>query len=304
VSGAAPRWTEHQVSAEEAGRTVQEVLTGSMGISRRMIQKLTRAKGILINRRPAFLRRAVKAGDVVSVRSAPDEEPSLPPVAMPLEVVFEDPHLLVVNKPAGLLTHPVTPEHTRTLAHGIAHHLLSEGVHTRVRPVHRLDRDTSGLLVVAKTPLAHTRMDAQLRERTLRRRYLALVHGTPEADEGVVDQPIGQHAGRRDLRVVRKDGDAALTRYRVVERLSDAALVELELDTGRTHQIRVHMAWLGHPLIADRAYGGAVGRSGMRRPALHSWRVEFRHPARGDAVALEAPLPDDFLAGLDRLRAI
>jgi 23S rRNA pseudouridine1911/1915/1917 synthase len=294
------RWIRHTVKAEEAGITVKEVLRGPLGISGRMIQRLTRSKGVQLNRRPAFLDRKVRAGDVVSAQVIIDEEPGLPPVEMPLAVVWEDDDLLVLDKPAGLLVHPTSPEHTRTLAHGVAHHLLKRSLHTRVRPVHRIDRDTSGLVLFAKSAQAQAALDTQLRDHSLRRSYQAVVQGVPEPASGMVDAPIARHPTRATLRVVHPSGEEARTRYRVVEAFTSAALVELELETGRTHQIRVHMAHLGHPVLGDRWYGGASAL--IRRPALHAFRLAFRHPRSHDEVELSAELPEDIAAILERLR--
>ena len=285
----------------EAGRTVQEVLTGTMGISRRMIQKLTRARGILLNRRPAFLGRKVKAGDVVAARVRYEEEAGLEPVAMELSVVHEDADVLVLDKPAGVLVHPTSPEQKATLSHGVAHHFQRQGLRAKVRPVHRIDRDTSGLVLFAKSADAHQRLDRQLRERELVRVYLALVEGSVAEDAGVLDAPIGPHPRAPHLRSVRPDGEPARTRFRVVERFPAATLLELELDTGRTHQVRVHMLHAGHPVLGDRQYGRA-GAGLIGRQALHASRLSFAHPSTGAALAFEAPLPDDMAALVERLR--
>ena len=295
------RWAQHTVREEQAGRTVQEILTGELGISRRMIQRLTRARGVLVNGKTAFLARAVKAGDVVAAKLGEREGGGLEPVEMALDVVYEDRDVLVVNKPASLLVHPSSPEHKRTLSHGIAHHFRARAIDALVRPVHRIDRDTSGLLLVAKSAFAHQHLDRQLRERTLRREYLALLQGRVAEDEGTVEAPIGRHGRNPSLRAVRPGGDPARTRFRVRERFERATLVELELDTGRTHQIRVHMAHLGCPVLGDRAYGGSAPAL-MRRQALHAWRLSFVHPATREALAFEAPLPDDMAGALAALR--
>lgn len=299
---AAPqRWLDHTVGEAEAGSTVREVLRGPMALSGRMIQRLTRAKGILVNRRPAFLERRLRAGDVVAARIGAEEEPGLPPVAMPLRILMEDADMLALDKPAGMLVHPVAAEHRRTLAHGVAHHLLSHGIHARVRPVHRIDRDTSGVVLFAKSARAQAALDLELREHHVQRSYLALVAGHPSADDGLVDAPIGRHSSNPTLRAVRAGGDAARTRYRVLERLPGAALLELELETGRTHQIRVHMAHLGHPVLGDRWYGAPA--SAIRRPALHAHRLAFPHPADGRRLEVTAPLPEDMARLIADLRA-
>jgi 23S rRNA pseudouridine1911/1915/1917 synthase len=297
------RWIRHTVTEAEAeaGRTLEEVLTDILGISRRRIQKLTRSRGIQLNRRPGFLGKRLRAGDVVAARASDDEEVGLEPVAMSLEIVHEDADILVVDKPPFLLVHPTAPHHQRTLAHGVAHHFLQQGLQTRVRPVHRLDRDTSGLLLIAKSPVAHQRLDRQLRERHLRREYLALAAGRLADDAGTVDAPIGRHRSDPHLRAVRPGGDAATTRFQVVERFGDATLVRLELDTGRTHQIRVHLAHLGHPVLGDTPYGGPVVPE-LRRPALHASRLHLQHPTSGEALVLDSELPADLAALLRALR--
>lgn len=296
------KWLEHTVAEDQAGRTVQEVLTGPMQVSRRMIQKLTRAHGVLLNRRPAFLGRKVKAGDVVAARVGVDEHAGLAPVAMPLAIVHEDDDVLVLDKPPFVLVHPTSPEQAETLSHGVAHHFAQRGVHAKVRPVHRIDRDTSGLVLFANSAVAHARLDAQLREGGLQRVYLAVVDGVMEKDEGEVDAPIGRDPRHPHLRAVRRDGEPARTRFRVVERLPRATLLELELDTGRTHQVRVHMAHAGHPVLGDRQYGRA-GTGMIKRQALHAARLAFHHPTTGQRLAFEAPLPDDIARLLERLRA-
>jgi RluA family pseudouridine synthase len=219
---------------------------------------------------------------------------------MELDIVYEDGDLLVANKPPFVLVHPTMAEHRSTLAHGIAFHLQEQGLRTRVRPVHRIDRDTSGLVLFAKSGFAHQRLDRQLRERTLEREYLALVHGALPEESGVVDLPIGRDKQlHSQLRVVRSGGEPAVTRYGVVERLEGATLVRLAMETGRTHQIRVHMAHLGYPVLGDRQYG-RQGLSLIKRQALHASRLAFHHPSSGEPVSCEAPLPED-MAGLREL---
>jgi 23S rRNA pseudouridine1911/1915/1917 synthase len=295
------RWMEHSVAEDEAGRTVQEILTGAMGISRRMIQKLTRARGITLNRRPAFLGRKTRAGDVVAARVAFQEDAGLQPVEMALDVVHEDGDVLVLNKPPFVLVHPTSPEQAVTLAHGVAHHFAARGLRAKVRPVHRIDRDTSGLVLFAKSAVAHQRLDRQLQEGGVERVYLALVDGVVKEDDGRIDAPIGRHPRHPHLRSVRDDGEPAVTRFRVVERFLRATLLELELETGRTHQIRVHMQHAGHPVLGDRQYGQA-GKGMIGRQALHAARLSLAHPASGERMTFEAPLPEDMATLLERLR--
>jgi RluA family pseudouridine synthase len=230
------------------------------------------------------------------------EEAGLTPVAMPLSVVHEDDDVLVLDKPPFVLVHPTQPEQTQTLSHGVAHHFAERGLMAKVRPVHRIDRDTSGLVLFANSAVAHARLDAQLREGSLQRAYQALVDGVMKDDEGEIDAPIGRDPRHPHLRAVRRDGEPARTRFHVLERLPRATLLELELETGRTHQIRVHMAHAGHPVLGDRQYGRA-GTGMIKRQALHASRLSFDHPATGAGMTFDAPLPEDIAALLERLRA-
>jgi 23S rRNA pseudouridine1911/1915/1917 synthase len=295
------RWTEHTVQPDEAGRRVQDILTGPMGVSRRMIQKLTRAKGLRHNRKPAWLAAKVRAGDVIAARLQMGETAGLEPVEMELAIVHEDAEVLVIDKPPFLLVHPTAPEQDRTLAHGVAWHLREQGLHVAVHPVHRIDRDTSGLVLFAKTGHAHHRLDVQLRAGEIRREYLALVDGVMSDDRGTIDAPIARDPRNPSLRTVREGGEAALTRYEVVERFPAATLVRLELETGRTHQIRVHMRHAGHPVLGDRQYG-RKGLDTIKRQALHAARLAFVHPSSGEAIELDAPLAADMQAAVDQLR--
>jgi 23S rRNA pseudouridine1911/1915/1917 synthase len=257
------------------------------------------------------------------------------PEAIPLDIVFEDEHLVVIDKPAGLVVHPAPGAPAGTLVNALLHHLGESlsGIGGRLRPgiVHRIDKDTSGLLVVAKTDAAHQGLAAQFAAHSIERRYLALVWGAPDPASrrlanlrGISWEPggvlriegrIGRHPGdRKRMTVLNGNGKAAVTRARVLERFGpdaepDAALVECRLETGRTHQIRVHLAFAGHPLLGDAVYGRRRGRgpvAGFPRQALHAATLGFLHPVTGAALRFEAPLPadlDDLLANLRRSRA-
>ena len=292
-AAAAERWLTHPVQEVEAGRQVRDVLLRTLRLSRQMVRRLAVGGGIRLNGASPFLSSPVRPGDLLEVRLDAVRRSGLRPVAMELEVVVEDGDVLVVNKPAGLLVHPTRRSHVRTLAHGVLAHLLREGATPSIHPVHRLDRDTSGLVLFAKHPVAHQRLDRQLRSRTLKRGYLAVVQGSVADDEGEIDAPLRRHADDAHLREISPEGgSAARTRFRVVERLGSATLVEVELETGRTHQIRVHMAHAGHPLVGDAAYGGAVGPA-FSRQALHAWRLGLSHPLTGTPIRCEVALPAD-----------
>lgn len=211
---------------------------------------------------------------------------------MELSILYEDDDVIAVDKPPFLLVHPTAPRHTRTLAHGIAHHFASRGIASRVRPVHRIDRDTSGVVLLALTAAAHHQLDLQLRSNQVERGYLAFVDGRLALDAGSIDEPIGRDPRRPHLRRVDPRGDSARTRYLVVRRYSRASLLELELDTGRTDQIRVHLAHLGHPVIGDRQYGGPE-HPDIRRQALHAARIAFHHPSSREPLEIRSALPPD-----------
>jgi len=219
---------------------------------------------------------------------------------LPLSIVYEDDALLVVDKPAGLVVHPGSGNWDGTLANALLHHAPQLGAFARAGIVHRLDKDTSGLLVVAKTATAQTDLVRQLQARTVRREYLALVQGTV-ARGGRIDAPLGRHPVKRTSMAVVAAGKPAVTHYEVRERFEASTLLSCRLETGRTHQIRVHLASLKYPLVGDRTYGRRHGIA-FRRQALHAWRLALVHPVTRELVQWESPLPDDFAALLASLR--
>jgi 23S rRNA pseudouridine1911/1915/1917 synthase len=222
-----------------------------------------------------------------------------------LAVVFEDEHLLVINKPAGLVVHPGSGNWSGTMMNALLHHAPDLGRVPRAGIVHRLDKDTSGLLVVAKTLAAQTQLVRQLQAHTVNRQYLALVHGTVSGD-GRVEAPIGRHPVQRTKMAVVSRGREARTHYRVRERFAVATLLECRLETGRTHQIRVHMTSIGHPLVGDSVYGKRKSSDRrldrFARQALHAWRLSLVHPANGDIMSWESSLAADFASLLEDLR--
>jgi 23S rRNA pseudouridine1911/1915/1917 synthase len=224
---------------------------------------------------------------------------------MALNIIYEDDEVLVINKPAGLVVHPGSGNWKGTLLNALLHHSPQLAAIPRAGIVHRLDKDTSGLLVVAKTLPAQTELVRQLQKRTVKREYLALVHGAVRAG-GEVSAPVGRDPRNRTRMAVVPAGRSARTRYRVAKRFAGVSLLECSLDTGRTHQIRVHMQSLGHPLVGDPVYRGgrrsATERASLNRQALHAARLEFSHPVSGARRRFEAPLPEDFRALLASLR--
>jgi 23S rRNA pseudouridine1911/1915/1917 synthase len=290
-------------------------------LSRAQAKRLVVSGAVAVGGSPRKASYALKAGDVVSA-IIPDPEPSrLQPESIPLDIVYEDRYLLVVNKPAGLTVHPAAGARRGTLVHALLHHCNDlSGIGGVLRPgiVHRLDKGTSGLLVVAKNDSVHRHLSEQIRERSLKRVYRAVVWGWPGADEGTVDAPVGRHPTARKKMAVRESGGKrAVTRFKLIRRYEFHSLLELELETGRTHQIRAHMAHLGCPVFGDPEYGGrrkalnaCHGRfaregsallKGITRQALHAWRLSLVHPVHSRRMEFTAPLPGDMEWVLERL---
>ena len=252
-------------------------------------------------------KRKLFGGERILIERAPDpRRQAAEPEAIALAMVFEDEDILVVNKPAGLVVHPGSGNPAGTLLNALLHHAPALAALPRAGIVHRLDKETSGLLVVAKTEVAQTDLVRQLQARSVKRHYLALVHGDL-ARGGKVDAPIGRHPTQRVKMAVVGGGREARTHYEVRSRFGVATLLECRLETGRTHQIRVHMASIGHPLVGDPTYGKRNAATPLlaafRRQALHAWRLQLVHPRLGQEFAWEAPLPDDFVALLLRVGA-
>jgi 23S rRNA pseudouridine1911/1915/1917 synthase len=250
---------------------------------------------VLLNGHPADPADRVAAGDVVEYEIPEAYIVEAGAEAIPLDIVYEDEDLAIVNKPAGMVVHPAPGHHTGTLVHA----LLGRGgawsaVGGAARPgiVHRLDKGTSGLIVVARNDVSHRSLSAQLKDRTLSRTYLAVVRGRVKGDSGELEGPIGRHPGDRKRMAVVEGGRFARTRYQVVERKRTHTLLRCDLDTGRTHQIRVHLAALGHPVAGDTEYGGREDDLG--RPLLHAWRLRLRHPRTGAEMKFQAAPPQDF----------
>ena len=293
-----------RVPADAPSARLDVFLAGHVaGLTRSQAQRLARDGRVSVNGR--VIRRTslrVAPGDVITVDLPPAAEPR--PVArhMPLRVAYEDEHLLVVDKPAGLPVHPGPGHVDDTLVNALLARcpaIASVGDPERPGIVHRLDKDTSGLMVVAKTPAAYEALVSAIKARTVHRRYAVLVSGRVEPAEDVVDAPVGRHPRDRTRQAVVRDGREARTRYRVERYLEGATLLSAWLDTGRMHQIRVHMASIGHPVIGDPTYGRRRHRvPGLNRQFLHATDLAFDHPVTGGQVSASSPLPPDLEAAL------
>lgn len=290
-------WLEWRVPAAWDGRTLAEVLEGELDFPLPFFQQLAKEGGILVGQKRRNIYTTLKTGDRVRFRVFEKEPFNLTPEPLPLDILFEDDHVLVVAKPAGVAVHPVNRELTGTLAHAVAYYYLTQGLQRRVRLVNRLDRDTTGACLVAKHHLAHVLLDRQLRERRIRRQYVAWAEGNVEPARGTIDLPIGRDRHHPTRRRVSRSPHArpAVTRYEVVERFQTpygaVTKLRLELETGRTHQIRVHLSHVGHPVVGDHMYGAR--RVPFVRQALHNDRLAFAHPITKEWIDIAVPLPDD-----------
>ena len=282
------------VPPERAGQKVDTLLRKELGLSGTVIRRIKwLPDGILLDGTRVFTSCRVEPGQVLSVRlSDPEVRSGVVPAPGPLDIVYEDGDLLVVNKAPGVLVHPGTGHFSDTIGNFLMEYYKNQGIEADFHPVHRLDKGTSGLLVVAKHPHAQERLKGQLHTAEFRRTYLAVCLGSPPAEAGEVDAPIGMAEGSILARAVRPDGLPAKTRYQVLKRQGNRTLVRLELVTGRTHQVRVHMAYLGCPLAGDFLYG-VEDPDLIGRPALHSWRLEVRQPVTGERLTFQAALPED-----------
>lgn len=292
------------IIAETAAPRLDAFLASQTELSRAKVQGLIKAGLVTRNRLAAKSSDEVKAGDVIAYVPPKEQEISILPQQIPLSIVYEDDELLVVHKPKGLVVHPAPGNPDGTLVNGLLYHfskLSSCGGHDRPGIVHRIDRDTSGLLVVAKNDRSHELLARQFAEHTARRSYVCLVHGNLKEDSGTIDAPIGRHPVDRKRMAVVDNGRRAVTHWTVLERFSVATLLKVELETGRTHQIRVHMAYRKHPIVGDPVYGNPAPKMKLYTQALHGYKLSFVHPATEERMTFFAPMPDDFRHALDML---
>ena len=281
----------HTVTAAEANRTVKQLLHGLWGVSGSFLSRLKFRQAITVNGAPVTVRFVPRPGDVLAadVSDLPGEHPHIRPVDFPLDILYEDEDLLLINKPAGIAVHPAAlTEETATIAGAAAHYLHSESFHA----VNRLDRGTTGVMAVAKTGFIHARCMAMLHTDDFRREYRAVCEGIPSPAEGDIDLPIGRAESSLLKRQTDPLGQPAHTHYEVLAASQGRALLRLTPTTGRTHQLRVHMAAIGHPLTGDWLYG-TEDRALIARPALHSYHLRMMHPLTGTTIDVTAPLPED-----------
>lgn len=290
------------VITDQTGRIDKVLTTLEPEITRSQLKNLINDGHVTVNGQVVKPKYKVQSGDKISLVKPEPQLLELMPENIPLDIVYEDDDVIVVNKPQGMVVHPAPGHPDHTLVNALLYHSPLSTINGTFRPgiVHRIDKDTSGLLMVAKNDLAHQRLAEQLRNKTNKREYLALVYGQIKEDAGTINAPLGRNPQDRKKQAVVKGGRHAVTHFKVMKRYDNFTLVKCILETGRTHQIRVHMKYIGHPLVGDPLYGPrkVIGKDGQ---FLHAALLGFKHPRTGKELVFEAPLPENFQKMLDKL---
>lgn len=302
------------VSEKELGQRIDHFLAvQNLGLSRAQVQRLIKTRQILINNKPAKASHVLKKDERITVEIPPPQESALKPQALPLEIIYEDKDLLVVNKPTGMVVHPAAGRFANTLVNALLFHCQDlSGIGGELKPgiVHRLDKDTSGLLIVAKNDFTHQALAKQFKDREVEKHYVALVHGQVKQNEGVIHTQYGRHPRQRHKMAVIQPGKGqkiklreAITRFKVLKKFNAYTLLELGLKTGRTHQLRVHLAYLGYPIVGDVTYGKKKNEFGAVGQLLHSQSLEFMHPRTHKKMVFSVDLPQHFKSIVSDLQA-
>jgi 23S rRNA pseudouridine1911/1915/1917 synthase len=283
------------ISPEDQGLPIKELLKRRLGLSSRLLRKLKQDEKVFLNGEPVKMFEKGKAGDCITL-SLPEETSGFIAESIPIEVIYEDDDLLAINKQPGYVVHPTKGHPSHTIANGVMSYMMTKGDSYKIRFINRLDMDTTGLLLIGKNSHCQDDFARQAAAGRVEKRYVALVQGHLTLDEGTINLPIGKPIDDQVKRAVIPEGYPSITHFRVIERYKKPyTLVELLLETGRTHQIRVHMAHMGHPVVGDALYGGEAVWM-IERQALHAVRLDFDHPVTGERLSLQAPVPEDMRA--------
>lgn len=300
---------QFSVSGEDAGVRIDRYLSDQcQEVSRSYLQKLLKDEAVLVSGRPVKSNYKVNAGDNIELSMPEAVEPEIEAEELDLDVLYEDKDIIIINKPKGMVVHPAAGHYSGTLVNGLMAHCRQDlsGINGILRPgiVHRIDMDTTGVLIACKNDIAHNSIAEQLKEHSITRKYYAIVHGNLKDDEGTINAPIGRHpVDRKKMSINERNGREAVTHYKVLERFQQFTYVECQLETGRTHQIRVHMASIGHPLLGDAVYGPAKSPFRLQGQTLHAGVLGIIHPRSGEYMEFTAPLPDYFEDLLRKLRS-
>lgn len=302
---------EYFIVENQAGDRIDRYLSEELeDRSRSYIQKLIKDQYVIVNDKPVKANYRLSLGDMVEITLPEAKEPDIIPENIPLDILYEDQDIIIVNKPKQMVVHPAPGHYSGTLVNALMYHCGQElsGINGTMRPgiVHRIDMDTTGSLIVCKNDMAHQSLSEQLKVHSIKRVYVAIVHGNIKEDNGTVNAPIGRHpTERKKMSIHTKNGRNAITHYKVLERFGEYTYIQCALETGRTHQIRVHLASIGHPLVGDQVYGPRkCPFPKLQGQTLHAKTLGIIHPRTGEYLEINAPLPDYFIELLDRLRNI
>ncbi|MVX65228.1 RluA family pseudouridine synthase [Clostridium chromiireducens] len=296
---------EKQVDNIEKGTKIREYLKVELGLSTRLIRSASLDKRIFVNGEVVKMNRVLNSGEVIKIDLAKDESQDIAPEKMDIDIVYEDEDILVVNKKPFMVVHPTKSYQSGTLANGVIYYFMESGQNCIVRLVSRLDMNTSGLIIIAKNQFSHGMLSKEMSENKVEKKYLALIHGIMKEKQGTIDLPIYKPEGIENgiRRVIDERGQRSITHYKVVEEYNESSLVECKLETGRTHQIRVHLSHLGHPIYGDTLYGyGDEEGDLIKRQALHAYGLDFKSPRSGEVLSLRANLPDDMNELIKKLK--
>ncbi|MDW5299824.1 MAG: RluA family pseudouridine synthase [Sedimentibacter sp.] len=277
---------------QENDKTVKSIMRENLNFSQRLSKRLEMSESILLNGSVVKLNKKVFIGDILSI-GFDEEEDEYDAIDIPIDIVYEDSDLLVVNKPPYIVVHPTKSHQNNTVANGVAYYFKKNGIKRKVRLVNRLDMNTSGIVIIAKNPYAHNELANQMKMDTVDKYYYAVVEGIIKEDKGTINQPIARLNPEDIIRIVHTSGKECITHYAVEKRFNNMTLVRVKLDTGRTHQIRVHMKHIGHPIVGDALYGQESRL--INRQALHCCEMKFKQPLTGQDIVIKCPMPDDII---------
>ena len=295
---------ENKIIIADKSERLDVFLSEKLDKTRSAVKKLVDDGVITVNGNKVKAGRTLKIGEEISVSIPDPVKLDLEAENIPLDIIYQDKDIAIINKPQGMTVHAGNGTHGSTLVNALLYHLDSlSGINGVIRPgiVHRIDKDTSGLLVVAKNDAAHLSLSEQIKNKTCHRIYLALLEGTVKQNDGVIDTFIGRSDKNRTMMAVKDSGRRAVTHFKVLKRYKEFTFAEFKLETGRTHQIRVHCKYIGHPIVGDPVYGYEKQKFKLNGQLLHAWKLELTHPSTGERMSFEAPLPDYFQAVLQKL---